>query len=162
MAAPGPKPKSTAAKKMGGNPGKRPLNADEPVMPVPPKAPKPPAYLNTAGKKEWKRVAPILLQAGILTTGDLSALEAYCIQYGALVEAQKALKKNGGIMETSKDEKGKVLTLGVHPMFDVQQKALVQMRQFMSEFGLTPSSRSRIKVAAPKQTDDFGDFLSGK
>lgn len=176
---PGRKPKPTAQKKLEGNPGKRALNHDEPDLPEFEKAPSPPSYLSVPAKKEWKRVALLLLTARVLTTGDTAALEAYCIQYGVMVEAQKDIKKNGLMIRTvlapepeaspdAPKKKGRkkkptgaaVLTL--NPMFEVQQKALTQMRQFMVEFGLTPSSRSRIHVPPPKEKDDFGEFLSGK
>jgi len=152
----GRKPKPTAQKKLAGNPGKRALNQDEPRLPEFDKAPAPPPYLSVPAKKEWKRVAPLLLAARVLTSGDITALEAYCIQYGVMVEAQKDIKKRGMMI---KQTKGMML---VNPMFEVQQKVLTQMRQFMVEFGLTPSSRSRIHVPPAEKVDEFGAFLSGK
>ena len=32
---------------------------------------------------------------------------------------------------------------------------------FLTEFGLSPASRSRVRVANPKQRDLFDDFLDG-
>lgn len=152
----GRKPKPTEQKKLAGNPGKRALNQAEPRLPEFDKPPSPPPYLSVPAKKEWKRVAPLLLTARVLTQGDITALEAYCIQYGVMVEAQKDIKKRGMMI---KQGKGMML---VNPMFEVQQKVLTQMRQFMVEFGLTPSSRSRIHVPPAEKADEFGDFLSGK
>ena len=37
--------------------------------------------------------------------------------------------------------------------------ALDQGRAFLTEFGLTPASRSRVKIANPKQRDLFDDLL---
>ena len=57
----GRKPKPTAVKKMEGNPGKRKLNTKEPVpakgMPVCPD------WLMPEAKKEWERLAKLMLQA---------------------------------------------------------------------------------------------------
>ena len=40
-------------------------------------------------------------------------------------------------------------------------KCLAQMAQLEGEFGLTPSSRSRIRMAEPAdQTDPFEDYLN--
>lgn len=171
----GRKPKPTAQKKLAGNPGKRALNKEEPRLPEFDKPPSPPCYLSPPAKKEWKRVAPLLHTARVLTSGDITALEAYCIQYGVMVETQKEIKKYGLMIRTTpstgtedpnkkgrkKKNTGPVI-LSLNPMFEVQQKVLTQMRQFMVEFGLTPSSRSRIHVPAADKTDEFGDFLSGK
>ncbi|MFZ5762849.1 MAG: phage terminase small subunit P27 family [Thermodesulfobacteriota bacterium] len=152
----GRKPKPTAAKKLAGNPGKRALNRAEPRMPELKRTPAPPSFLGKPAKKEWKRVAPLLMTARVLTSGDLAALEAYCVQYGVMVEAQEQIKKDGMMVP---DAKG---ILSIHPMFAAQQQALSQMRQFMVEFGLTPSSRSRIQVPPAETKDEFGDFLHGK
>lgn len=152
----GRRPKPTAAKKLAGNPGKRALNSAEPVMPPLKRVPSPPSYLSKAAKKEWRRVAPMLMDARVLTSGDLTPLEAYCGLYGQWVEAQEAMKK--GVMV--KDKKSNALH--IHPMFAVQQQVSAQMRQYMSEFGLTPSSRSRITVAPEAAKDEFGEFLGGK
>jgi P27 family predicted phage terminase small subunit len=175
----GRKPKPTAQKKLAGNPGKRALNQEEPRLPEFDKAPSPPPYLSVPAKKEWKRVAPLLHASRVLTTGDITALEAYCIQYGYMVEAQKEIKKHGLMIRTTvqaepestepgapkkrgrKKNTGAVI-IALNPMFEVQQKVLTQMRQFMVEFGLTPSSRSRIHVPPAAAKDEFGDFLSGK
>jgi hypothetical protein len=35
------------------------------------------------------------------------------------------------------------------------------MRAFLTEFGLSPASRSRVRVANPKQRDLFDAFLDG-
>jgi len=43
----------------------------------------------------------------------------------------------------------------------VANKCLLQMAQLESEFGLTPSSRSRIRMAEPSETvDPFEEFLN--
>jgi len=36
------------------------------------------------------------------------------------------------------------------------------MRAYLTEFGMTPSSRSRTSVHAPEQTDSLEDFLFAK
>ena len=64
----GRKPKPTALKKLEGNPGKRPLNELEPVPPT--VALRCPNYLLPEARKEWKRLAPILMGMGLLTAAD--------------------------------------------------------------------------------------------
>ena len=46
------------------------------------------------------------------------------------------------------------------PYLTVADQALEMMRKFMVEFGLTPSSRSRIRMPGnPRATDEFDAFL---
>jgi len=55
MAITGPKPKPTAIKILEGNPGKRPLNLNEPKpLQI---APECPDWLLAEAKKEWNRLA---------------------------------------------------------------------------------------------------------
>lgn len=64
MATRGRKPKPTAIKELEGNPGKRPLNANEPRPER--KAPRCPAWLDTEAKREWRRMGKVLEQMGML------------------------------------------------------------------------------------------------
>ena len=85
MATRGRKPKPTAMKILEGNPGKRPLNENEPV---PPKGEiKSPAWLLPEAKKEWKRLAPSLEAMGVLTMADWTAFQGYCQAYARWKEA---------------------------------------------------------------------------
>lgn len=68
MAKRGRKPKPTALKKLEGNPGKRPLNELEPMPRV--SMLRCPNWLEPEAKKEWRRLAPVLIDAGILTGAD--------------------------------------------------------------------------------------------
>jgi P27 family predicted phage terminase small subunit len=48
-----------------------------------------------------------------------------------------------------------------HPALKVQQEAAHDLLRILSEFGGTPSSRSRLKVApAEKEVDPLAEFLS--
>ena len=86
MAARGRKPTPTALKMLEGNPGKRPLNVNEPI---PPKGDiKCPSWLLPEAKKEWKRLAPSLEAMGVLTMADLTAFEGYCQAYARWKEAE--------------------------------------------------------------------------
>ena len=65
MATRGRKPTPTAIKMLEGNPGKRPLNTKEPKPAK--KAPSCPKWLEPEAKKEWRRLAKLMEQIGILT-----------------------------------------------------------------------------------------------
>jgi len=135
----GRKPKPTALKLITGNPGNRPLNELEPVI-VTPDLPEPPAHLSKIAKEEWALVAPALFNCGILSLIDRAALGAYCQAYGRWVMAETELKEVAFVTETSKG------TLVQSPLVGIANKAAVDMVRFASEFGMTPSSRTRLSV----------------
>ena len=140
MAARGRKPKPTALKVLGGNPGKRPLNDREPV---PPKATlKCPAWLLPEAKKEWMRLAPALEAMGVLTMADLTAFEGYCQAYARWKEAEAFITQHGSIFQTPSGYVQQV------PQVSIAQQNLKIMQSFCSEFGLTPATRARIIAGA--------------
>jgi P27 family predicted phage terminase small subunit len=151
MAQRGRKPKPTAVKELEGNPGKRPLNIFEPHPEK--KAPKCPAWLDAEAKKEWKRVAKQLEELGTLTEVDMAAFAGYCEAYARWKEAEEFITKHGTIVKTPSGYWQQV------PQVSIAQTYLKIMVKFCEQFGLTPSSRSRI--VAEKGTSDFDDPMEG-
>jgi P27 family predicted phage terminase small subunit len=149
----GRKPKPTKLRLLQGNAGKRRINEREP-KPAP-SIPSPPEHLTEPAKQEWARVAEQLALLGLLTDLDRAAFSAYCQAYGRWVEAEEMLKKTGTVV---KAPSGYPI---LSPYLSVANKAVEQMRAFLTEFGLTPSSRSRIAVGPGSETDDMEDFLFG-
>jgi P27 family predicted phage terminase small subunit len=146
MALRGRKPKPTAIKELEGNPGKRPLNKNEP-KPVS-KAPKCPMWLDSEAKKEWRRTAKQLEQLGILTEVDMAAFAGYCQAYARWKEAEEFISKHGTIVKTPSGYWQQV------PQVSIAQTYLKIMNRFCENFGLTPSSRSRIVT-------NSGEFEAG-
>ena len=154
MAKRGPKPKPTALKKLLGNPGKRPLNEREPQPD--PTMPRPPAHLDEGACAEWARMAPELNRMRLLTQVDRAAFAGYCAAYSRWAQATADLAKVGGF--TIVTEKGYVLQ---HPLVGVANKALELMLKCAVEFGLTPSSRSRVSVPNTDVDEFEKDFGEG-
>lgn len=139
MAQRGRKPKPTAIKVLEGNPGKRPLNKNEPKPEK--KAPKCPPWLEAEAKKEWRRMSKTLEAIGVLTQVDASAFAGYCQAYARWKEAEEFLSKHGTIFKTPSGYIQQV------PQVSIAQTYLKIMKDFCSEFGLTPAARSRIAVS---------------
>lgn len=156
MAQRGRKPKPTALKVLEGNPGRRPLNDKEPQPEK--RAPKCPPWLEPEAKKEWKRIAKILESMGILTQVDMTAFAGYCQAYARWKEAEEFLSKHGTIFKTPSGYIQQV------PHVSIAQTYLKVMKDFCSEFGLTPAARSRIKVDVEEQAKDdpMAELLSFK
>lgn len=136
MAQRGRKPTPTAVKVLEGNPGKRSLNTQEPKPEK--KAPRCPAWLEDEAKKEWKRMAKQLEQLGILTEIDMAAFAGYCQAYARWKEAEEFITQHGTIVKTPSGYWQQV------PQVSIAQTYLKIMNRFCEQFGLTPSSRSRI------------------
>lgn len=151
----GRKPKPTAIKKLEGNPGKRKLNTLEPVpangMPACPD------WLMPEAKKEWNRLAELMNQMGVLTEVDMAAFAAYCQSYARWKEAQEHIDSGGSTFETEKGYQQQTPWVGIA---NTNQKLMLQAA---SEFGLTPSSRSRIVACGSKEneTEDEMEALLG-
>lgn len=158
----GRKPKPTALKVLQGNPGKRPLNRNEP-KPTP-TAPGCPTWLSPEAKAEWRRVVPELDRIGMLTRVDRAALATYCEVWATFVTAQRDLHENGIrllAVEQVTEDGTKVYAKAIkNPSVLVAKDAAAQVRQFCAEFGLTPSSRARIDLPEPDSEDDLSRLLS--
>ena len=149
----GRKPKPTVLKIREGNPGKRRLNDREPTPPE--GLPDRPPMLAGEAAAEWDRTVVVLHEMGLLTRADRSALAAYCTAYARWLQAEEQVAKFGTIVKSP--EKGFPMK---SPYLTVADQALETMRKFMVEFGLTPSSRSRIRLPGNgPAVDEFDAFV---
>ena len=149
----GRKPIPTELKKLAGNPGKRPLNLDEPryesyVMSVP-------RFLDAEAKREWRRVVKELAAVGLISTVDRAALAAYCMAWSRWVKAEKSLEREELVLTTDKGYSYP------NPLIGIANGALDQMKRFMVEFGMTPSSRTKVKAEKPQEPDELERLLFG-
>jgi P27 family predicted phage terminase small subunit len=143
----GRKPQPTALKLLRGFPGKRKPRADEPA-PVPLDEAPPPDWLAPEAQAEWIRLAPQLIRLGVLTESDTGALAAYCEAWATWKEATRQIRKFGMVL------KGDGVVPVVSPFVKIADKSLTQMRSFLIEFGLTPSSRVRIHATKGRPHPD--------
>ena len=145
MAQRGRKPKPTALKQLEGNPGRRPLNSNEPKPCK--KAPRCPLWLEEEAKKEWRRMVKILEYMGLLTEIDMAAFAGYCQAFARWKEAEEFISKHGTIVKTPSGYWQQV------PQVSIAQTYLKIMNRFCEQFGLTPSARSRMIVDAEQRPD---------
>ena len=156
MATRGRKPTPTAIKELEGNPGKRALNDKEPKRVK--KAPACPKWLEDEAKKEWRRLAKQMEQLGILTQVDMAAFAGYCQAYARWKEAEEFITQHGSIVKTPSGYWQQV------PQVSIAQTYLKIMNKFAEQFGLTPSSRSRIIASSESSgnaVDEMEELLGG-
>ncbi|MEX0749525.1 MAG: phage terminase small subunit P27 family [Dehalococcoidia bacterium] len=151
---PGAKPLPTNVKRLHGTLRKHRMHGHEPQ--VTSDLPSCPRELSKAAKREWRRIAPELAQLGLLARIDRAALALYCDAWGRWVEAQQALQKYGVVV---KSPNGFPMQ---SPYLAIANKALDQMRLLLGEFGMSPSSRTRVHAARQDEEDEFSEFERGR
>jgi P27 family predicted phage terminase small subunit len=149
MAIRGRKPKPTLFKILDGDRKDR-INPHEPRPAAVP--PPPPADLDPKGREAWDRIAPKLAELGVLTEVDGEALALYCKNYAIACRAEGQIKRYGVTVKEGSVRRP-------NPAVAIAHRAHQIMTSILTEFGLTPSSRSRVKVDATPR-DALGDFLA--
>lgn len=134
----GRRPKPTRLKVLTGNPGKHPLNHNEPRPS--PGVPDCPPELGPGARREWEHLVGELGRLKLLTNLDRAALAAYCGAYALWSEATEAIQKFGTMV---KSPSGYPIQ---SPYVAIANRQAELMMRISSEFGFTPASRSRIAV----------------
>ena len=108
----------------------------------------PPSHLGEHGSKFWTRTGRILIDKGILSPVDRESFTALCSAYDTMVKAKIQMDRDGLTVETSRNDVKK------SPVFSVWKVAVDQFNLLSKEFGLTPASRSKIKIEDPPEKDN--------
>lgn len=83
--------------------------------------PNPPDWIGPEGQKLWYEIMPILFDQKILTDADVNSLAHLCCLHGDIVSGYR---------------------IGVRPT----ASELAQLRMYFAEFGMTPSSRTKVNA----------------
>ncbi len=137
-----------------GNPGKRALNNAEPKPQV--VLPRAPGYLSDDEKKKWKSITSELYALGLITTVDVDALAMYCTVFARWIKAEKMVREKGEIIKTAA---GNIIQ---NPYLSIANRALDQLNKLGAEFGMTPSSRSRVKADLTDPDQELEQMLFGQ
>ncbi|RJQ29204.1 phage terminase small subunit P27 family [Candidatus Parcubacteria bacterium] len=144
---PGRKPIPTNMKLLKGNPGKRALNENEPKPEI--EIPDPPRFLTGYALEEWHEITPILYRLGLVSKPDRAALAAYCQAFQRWAEAEEQLTGLDGRQNLlTQDTSGNIRK---SPLVNIAHEAMDQMRRFLVEFGMTPSSRAKAVARKPNE-----------
>ena len=101
-------------------------------------------------------MAEELYDLGILSAIDRAALSAYCQAYGRWVAAEEQLRNPDGTMKlTETTSNGNIIQ---NPLVGIANKSLELMHKYLTEFGMSPSSRTR--VSAKKKTGEKKGFAA--
>lgn len=146
----GRRPKPTAVKVLTGNPGKRPLNVSEPKPRG--SSARAPRGLGVDGSRFWRKYAPALAALGVLTEVDEAALRMAAEHYEVAVRAATELHDQELVLEGRDGPKK-------NPLAQILRDNSTALRGFLTEFGMTPASRSRLHLADEEQPS-FADLFA--
>jgi P27 family predicted phage terminase small subunit len=129
-------------------------------------APEMPKGLSRVARREFRFMCEALLNMGLLTIADGSALAVYCEAVAQKEKALKELNRLGAAIETyGIDKNGERVFLGVkkNPWWSVWIDACKLEKAFLIEFGLTPASRRNLKVTIKTKEDiELEKFMHGQ
>ena len=150
MSTRGRKPKPTELKRLEGNPGKRPLNKREPKPKGKVKRP----YGLGKGLQDrfWREHAGELERLGILTGIDSAAFRLMAEHYALAIDAVKGLRETGMTVEGRDGPKK-------HPLAQIFRDNSMAFKSYASEFGMTPSARSRLQLPEEAEQLSLADAL---
>jgi P27 family predicted phage terminase small subunit len=156
----GPKPQPTALRLLRGNPGKRPLNEAEPKFDL--TNTRPPKGLSKEGRKKWRDLVGRLVKKGLFTDADRDLLHNYVIAHERWYEAERRISIAGPTAEHT-DTNGNIV-MRRRPEVDISRIYQTQMYKIASEFGMSPSSRSRIFGTGGdgSPVDPLSEFLGAR
>jgi P27 family predicted phage terminase small subunit len=135
----GPKPKPTALKIIAGNPGRRALRDKAAVVANAP-MPKPPKELPKEVRAVWNELGPEMARIGTLSKMFTPAFRMLCENIARRRYLEAQINKHGLLVKSPTGYP--VMT----PYFYASQKVGADVLRLINEFGLTPSSRSRLDV----------------
>lgn len=117
--------------------------------------PRPPEHLSDDEKAKWKLTVKELFPLGLITTIDKDALAMYCVIYVRWLKAEKMVREKGEIIKTAA---GNIIQ---NPYLSIANRALDQLNKLGAEFGMTPSSRSRVKADVLNPDQELEQMLFG-
>ena len=154
----GAKPIPTAIHEKNGNPGKINLNARKATEPQSrDHSGESPVDLSDRARETWNRIAPALMEMRVLTEADHYALIELCELLADSAEYRESLRRL-----RADDPEGDLICASktAHPYFNMRHKTIALVIRLMTEFGLTPSSRTRIAVQQSEEADELDKFLT--
>jgi P27 family predicted phage terminase small subunit len=145
----GTKPKPNAIKKAEGVRKSR-INFDEPVViPLSINTEPPERFTEKRQKELWFYFLGLFHSMHILSNADQYALEELIYHKWLSERAEKEVKAKGEVITLINKAKEEYLT--ENPWVNIKIKSSDRVMKILTQFGLTPSSRSSLKIEKPKE-----------
>lgn len=101
----------------------------------------------------WQQIVPQLIRAGVATDIDESALRVLCEKWIEYRTFQSKVDEYGPVIKAPKSD-----YIQLSPYYTGMKQALADWQKMMTEFGMTPASRTKIKVDKDKGGNGKGRF----
>lgn len=147
MAKRGRKPTPTTLKILRGNPGheaRHQLGAGEPKPAS--GLPECPEWLRESARQAYEEFAPALASCKVGTQLDGAALAMLAESYANYREAAALVAKGGAVWIEKADHPGGIPKFAYSPYWAVMNREWKKTLALLTEFGMTPSARSRVKT----------------
>lgn len=130
--------------------GSRPRNRTKPdeMAIICPGVPEPPPHITGIALEHWRYVANHLGRASLLELLDLGQLSNLCIAYELTVLAKDHIDAHGAMIVDMKTG-----NIKRNPACAILAEAQARYHSISAEFGLSPSSRAKLKMP-PKNAED--------
>lgn len=138
----------------------RPSRENKEAPEPPREVPEMPQGLTTRAKKYWGDLVGLLDEMGVITLADQSVLELLCETYSEWKHLNSTIK-------TTYKGKTSYLTVSkdgaemyrAYPEVAQRSDAARRFQSLLSEFGLTPAARGKVKaIGKEKQSDPWADI----
>ena len=151
----GPPPTPTHLKVLRGNPGGKPLNDAEPQ----PKSDDgfPDAMIVGFALEKWMETVPVLQAMGVWTEADRQTWVRYCC-FAAIFKRNYELVELHGDVVMIETKAGSSYPQ-VSPFATQMFNAAREMLKIETQYGMTPSSRSQVKLSSKAENDPFETYL---
>lgn len=140
----GRKPKPTVLKQQDGNPGRRPINVDEPI--AIPGMPDCPPHLDDEARAEWCRTGPLLVKERRMSPSYRAIFAEYCVAWSRWVMAENKVREFGPVHATPNG------FLQSSPYLTIARDAFKQLHTALTELGLSPASQARVTTGKQPAT----------
>lgn len=155
----GRKPTPTVLRILRNNPGKRPVNTEEP-KPNQLDLACPDELSDPVAQVEWKRTVVPAIELGLVTLSDRTAAIAHCELWATWRSQLEAAGKHAHVVAAGKH--GYPMP---NPARMMANKTLQLLMKVDAELGFTAVSRSRVKTEGPRKrnskVDRFRDRKTG-
>lgn len=153
----GRKPTPTKLKKIKGTLRKDRVLNDEFNPRTIQELPAAPDWLPDLAREEWERITKELAAVDMLSGLDLSVLAIYCNEYAVYISMEMEMRRNSRVM-VYRDDDGKVKHIQPVGHQVIANRAMQKMLKIATEFGFTPSSRTRIGTESTRGKEESDPF----